>query len=98
MQNVKKIIIWSTLRNVTEVRQFLGMASYYRGFIRNFSTIAKPITNLTKKNEIFHLTLECKESSKKKKLKTILTGPEIMGYPDQDHGLFSSTQMHVTLA
>src|SRR3990167_2828504 len=34
--------------NVKEVRQFIGLASYYRKFIKNFSTIAGIITDLTK--------------------------------------------------
>ncbi|GJW19385.1 putative reverse transcriptase domain-containing protein [Tanacetum coccineum] len=35
----------------TEVRQFLGLASYYRRFIKGFSKIAKPLTKLTQKNK-----------------------------------------------
>ncbi|GKE44697.1 putative reverse transcriptase domain-containing protein [Tanacetum coccineum] len=35
----------------TEVRQFLGLAGYYRRFIEGFSLIAKPLTKLTQKNK-----------------------------------------------
>ncbi|GKE34858.1 putative reverse transcriptase domain-containing protein, partial [Tanacetum coccineum] len=35
----------------TEVRQFLGLAGYYRRFIKGFSLIAKPLTKLTQKNK-----------------------------------------------
>lgn len=38
-----------TPRNVHEIRQFIGLASYFRKFIKNFSIIAKPLTDLTKK-------------------------------------------------
>ena len=48
--------------------------------------IAKPMTNLTRKNAVFQWTSECEESFKK--LEMILTGPEIMGYPDPNHGQF----------
>ncbi|GJW63779.1 putative reverse transcriptase domain-containing protein [Tanacetum coccineum] len=37
----------------TEVRQFLGLASYYRRFIEGFSKIAKPLTKLTQKNKSY---------------------------------------------
>ena len=39
---------WPELENVTHVRQFLGLAGYYRRFIHCFSDIAQPLTKLTK--------------------------------------------------
>ncbi|GKD63167.1 putative reverse transcriptase domain-containing protein, partial [Tanacetum coccineum] len=40
---------WKALRTPSEVRSFLGLAGYYRRFIKNFSKIAKPLTVLTRK-------------------------------------------------
>lgn len=37
-------------KNVHEIRQFLGLAGYFRKFIQNFAIIANPLTQLTKKN------------------------------------------------
>lgn len=37
-------------RNVHEVRQFIGLASYFRKYIKDFATIARPLTDLTRKN------------------------------------------------
>ena len=40
---------WSTPKNATDVRSFLGLAGYYRKFIKDFSKIAQPLTSLTQK-------------------------------------------------
>lgn len=37
-------------QNVSEIRTYLGMTSYYRRFMRNYSMISRPLTQLTKKN------------------------------------------------
>ncbi|GKD43894.1 putative reverse transcriptase domain-containing protein [Tanacetum coccineum] len=42
---------WKAPTTPSEVRSFMGLAGYYRGFIENFSKIAKPITSLTQKNQ-----------------------------------------------
>lgn len=45
---VKAIQEWPRPTNVQEVRQFVGLASHYRKFLKNFSSIAAPLTELTK--------------------------------------------------
>ncbi|GJX83806.1 putative reverse transcriptase domain-containing protein [Tanacetum coccineum] len=42
---------WATSITPTEVRQFFGLAGYYRRFIEGFSLISKPLTKLTQKNK-----------------------------------------------
>ncbi|GJZ72895.1 putative reverse transcriptase domain-containing protein, partial [Tanacetum coccineum] len=42
---------WASPTTPTEIRQFLGLAGYYRRFIKDFSKIAKPLTELTQKNK-----------------------------------------------
>ncbi|GKC59993.1 reverse transcriptase domain-containing protein, partial [Tanacetum coccineum] len=44
---------WKAPRTSTEVRSFLGLAGYYRRFIKNFSKIAKSLTILTQKSKSF---------------------------------------------
>ncbi|GJU52644.1 putative reverse transcriptase domain-containing protein [Tanacetum coccineum] len=48
---IKAVKNWASLTTPTEVRQFLGLADYYRRFIEGFSKIAKPLTELTHKNK-----------------------------------------------
>ena len=50
---------WPAPKNVTEVRSFLGLAGYYRRFVKDFSKIARPMTNLMKKNEKYEWTEDC---------------------------------------
>ncbi|GJU83228.1 putative reverse transcriptase domain-containing protein [Tanacetum coccineum] len=44
---------WKPPKTPTEIRSFLGLAGYYRRFIKKFSRIAKPLTLLTQKNKKF---------------------------------------------
>ncbi|GKA72973.1 putative reverse transcriptase domain-containing protein, partial [Tanacetum coccineum] len=44
---------WASPKTPIEIRQFLGLAGYYRRFIKGFSKIAKPMTKLTQKNVKF---------------------------------------------
>ncbi|GKC21168.1 reverse transcriptase domain-containing protein [Tanacetum coccineum] len=44
---------WASPTTPSEIRQFLGLAGYYRRFIEGFSKIAKPITELTQKDRKF---------------------------------------------
>ena len=48
-----------TPRNVTEVRAFIGLANYYRKFIKNFTELAYPLYELEKKNVSFQWSKKC---------------------------------------
>lgn len=60
--------------NVREVRGFLGLASYYRKFVRNFGLISRPLTDLLKKSLVFVWTVE-KESSLQALKMALITTP-----------------------
>ncbi|GJZ59942.1 putative reverse transcriptase domain-containing protein [Tanacetum coccineum] len=50
---IESIKDWASPKSPTEIRQFLGLAGYYRRFIEGFSKIAKPMTKLTQKSVKF---------------------------------------------
>jgi hypothetical protein len=47
---VKAILDWEPTKSVPTLRSFLGLASYYRKFIKKIVKIATPLTNLLKKS------------------------------------------------
>ncbi|GKF86706.1 putative reverse transcriptase domain-containing protein, partial [Tanacetum coccineum] len=51
---IESIKDWESPKTPTEIRQFLGLAGYYRRFIEGFSKIAKPMTKLTQKSVKFN--------------------------------------------
>ena len=51
---LRAVTSFPTPRNPTQIKSFLGLTGYYRKFIRNFSKIAQPLTDLTKKNVTFN--------------------------------------------
>ncbi|KAI3815783.1 hypothetical protein L1987_15465 [Smallanthus sonchifolius] len=53
--NIEAIKNWAAPTTPTEVRQFLGLAVYYRRFIEGFSKIAQPLTALTQKGKAYNL-------------------------------------------
>ncbi len=64
----------------TAVKRFVGLASWYRRFIENFSTIMDPLHKLTGKNKPFIWSEECEESFVK--IKTLLTSAPVLSCPD----------------
>ena len=50
---VKAVKEWPVPHNIKELKSFLGLASYYRRFIKSFSTITEPLNKLTKKKRPF---------------------------------------------
>ncbi|GBG72919.1 hypothetical protein CBR_g12640 [Chara braunii] len=58
---------WPTPRTLTELRSFLGLANYYRKFVRNFSTIAAPFCKLLRKETIWKWDKDCTSAMKKLK-------------------------------
>jgi len=49
-EKVDRVLSWPEPRNVKDVRKFLGLANYYRRFIKSFAQVARPMNVLTRKD------------------------------------------------
>ena len=87
---IEKVKNWPVPKNADELRSFVAFAGYYRRYVQDFSKVAKPLTDLlpptsTKKKQrkiqkewVWTET----EQDAFEKLKTILTNPPILAFPD----------------
>ncbi|KAL5560330.1 hypothetical protein UlMin_036541 [Ulmus minor] len=73
---------WAAPTSVTEIRSFLGLVGYYRRFVEGFSTLAAPLTALTKKDRKFEWSDKCEQSFQE--LKRRLTSAPILVLPTDD--------------
>ena len=76
--NITKVKTWPVPTNVTEVRMFLGFCSYYRRFVQAFSTIAYPLSDLTKKESPLEWTSSCQTAFDT--LKNAIISPPIVSH------------------
>ena len=79
--------------SVSHVRQFLGLASYYRRFVPEFSRIASPLHSLLKRNAVFCWTSDCQHAFDK--LKSLLVGAPVLAYPQFDRPFILETDASV---
>lgn len=64
----------------TAIKRFVGLASWYRRFIKNFSTVMDPLHKITGKNKPFVWSDECEDSFKE--IKSLLTSAPVLACPD----------------
>ena len=79
LANIHKVRSWPIPRNVTELRAFLGLCSYYRRFMKNFAHVAQPLHALTKKGVPYVWSDECEHAFHA--LRTTLISPPLMSFP-----------------
>src|SRR3954466_14952205 len=77
---IQAILDWTPPKNVKQVTSFLGLASYCRRFVENFSKTARPLTNLLHKGVKFQWTDKCQERFQA--LKDKLTPTPVLAPPD----------------
>jgi len=88
-QKIEAMTNWPKPKNPTEVRSFLGLVGYCHRFMQNFSKIATPLTNLTKKVTRYEWTEQCEEAFQE--LEKRLTSALILALPttDKDFEVYS---------
>ena len=81
-EKVKAIVEWPQPQSVRDVRSFLGLASFYRRFIKQFSRKARPLTDLTRDNIIWQWNE--REQNAFNELKRSLVVAPVLKIPDFD--------------
>jgi hypothetical protein len=77
---VQEVMDWKPPTSVHQIHSFLGLAGYYRRFIPDFSKIAKPMTELLKKEVKFHWDDKCEEAFHT--LRKLLATAPVLAQPD----------------
>jgi len=81
-KKVERVLNWPAPRNIKEVQKFLGLANYYRRFIKNFARIAALLHVLVRKEQKWKWEKEQEEVFKR--LKTVFTTEPILAILDID--------------
>ena len=89
LEKIKSIKNMRPPKTAKEVKQFLGLAGYYRKFVPRFADLSRPLTHLTWQNVEFQWTEKCQKSFDN--LRELLIKYPILWYPDpsKDYTLFT---------
>jgi hypothetical protein len=79
-EKVNAVSKWPVPSSGRDVQQFLGLVGYYRNYIQNFATIAKPLYQLTERGREFDWSKECSISFQE--LRSRLVAAPILAFPD----------------
>ena len=88
------VVDWKPLRNVTELRSFLGLTGYYRRFVKGFSITATQMMRLLQKNVKYEWSEKCQSSFEK--LKAFLTEASVLTQPTygKEYMIFSDVSLN----
>ena len=81
---VEAVQDWAQPKSVFEIRRFLGLAGYYRRFVKDISRLASPMTRLTRKGVKFVWSETCEKSFQE--LKVRLTTAPVLIIPERGSG------------
>ncbi|KAF8045500.1 hypothetical protein N665_4790s0001, partial [Sinapis alba] len=93
-EKIRAIQGWPRPKNATEVRSFLGLAGYYRKFVKGFASLAQPMTQLTGKDAKFVWSDECEKCFSA--LKEMLTNAPILVLPEAHQPYMVYTDASIT--
>jgi len=79
---VAEVLNWPVPKTVRDVRKFLGLANYYRRFVKDFAKLAQPLNDLTRKEEKWKWGNEQQEVFEW--LKMVFTSRSLLAVPDLD--------------
>ena len=82
LERVRAVTEFPVPKSVTQVRQYIGLTSYYRRFIKGFAKMAAPLHHLTRKDVEFQWTVDCQKAFNE--LKSKLVQAPVLAYPDFD--------------
>ena len=85
----EKVAQWPVPTNRKEIQQFLGLANYYRRFVKDFATIAKPLHSLTEKTAKFEWTSKCQTAFEELRHR-LITAP-VLAFPDYEREFILDT-------
>jgi hypothetical protein len=81
-EKIHSIIDWPTPKTLTELKGFLGICSYYRNFIKGFSQLCAPLTDLTRKGE-FKWSIEAQSTFDT--MKKVMRTCHVLSFLDFSH-------------
>lgn len=89
-EKVEKILNWPIPKTEKEIKQFLGLAGYYRRFIKDFSKITRNMTKYLKKDTVLDLQ-DQQYVNAFNTLKTIISTDQVLAYPQFDKPFILTT-------
>ena len=81
-KKIDEVLSWPEPKNVKDVRKFLGLANYYRRFIKDFAQVARPINVLTRRDVKWQQGQEQQKAFDE--LKRVFTTKLVLAAPDLD--------------
>ncbi|KAL0328234.1 UNVERIFIED_CONTAM: Transposon Ty3-G Gag-Pol polyprotein [Sesamum calycinum] len=81
-KKVQAVMDWGIPSKMVDLRSFLGLASYYRRFIKGYSKIVNPLTDLLRKDQKWELTVACEDAFKL--LKQAISSQPVLKLPQFD--------------
>jgi hypothetical protein len=96
-EKVEVIRKWKHPTTVKGVQSFLGFCNFYRRFIRNYSRIAAPLTQLTKKDHVFNFNADCVRAFEELQ-KTLTNAPLLTHFEVDQHCLLETDASDTVIA